>query len=64
MSKNFEEQDGNEKHDEIAGAQSGNDCAQTGEVCSSERSAAQSEKIENKGRGKTGASYNSGKRRS
>jgi hypothetical protein len=39
MSKNFEEQDGNEKHDEIAGAQSGNDCAQTGEVCSSERSA-------------------------
>ena len=39
MSKNFEEQDGNEKHDEIAGAQSGNDCAQTGEVCSSERDA-------------------------
>jgi hypothetical protein len=29
MSKKFEEQDGNEKHDEIAGAQSGNDCAQT-----------------------------------
>jgi hypothetical protein len=42
MSRNFEEQDGNEKHDEIAGAQSGNDCAQTGEDCSSERSAAQS----------------------
>jgi hypothetical protein len=42
MSKKFEEQDGNEKHDEIAGAESGNDCAQTrhhghaGEVCSSE----------------------------
>jgi len=51
MSKNFEEQDGNEKHDENAGTQSGNDCAQTGEVCSSERSATQS-----------GASYNSGKR--
>ena len=46
MSKKFEEQDGNEKHDESAGAQSGNDCAQThygrsvarrtGEACSSE----------------------------
>jgi hypothetical protein len=45
MSRNFEEQDGNEKHDEIAGAQNGNDCAQTrhgdslpgrtGEDCSS-----------------------------
>ena len=48
MSKKFEEQDGNEKHDEIAGAQSGNDCAQTrrgsipwgtGENCSSEGAA-------------------------
>jgi hypothetical protein len=49
MSKKFEEQDGNEKHDEIAGAQSGNDCAQTcrggsipwgtGEDCSSEGAA-------------------------
>ena len=28
MSKKFEEQDGNKKHDEIAGAQSGNDCAE------------------------------------
>ena len=46
MSKKFEEQDGNEKHDEIAGAQGGNACAQTpyggsvtwrtGEACSSE----------------------------
>jgi hypothetical protein len=42
MSKKFEEQDGNEKHDEIAGAQSGNDCAQTGEDCSSEGGASQS----------------------
>jgi hypothetical protein len=29
MSKKFEEQDDNEKHDEIAGAQSVSDCAQT-----------------------------------
>jgi len=42
MSKKFEEQDGNEKHDEIAGAQTGNDCAQTGEDCSSESGACQS----------------------
>jgi hypothetical protein len=40
MSRNFDEQNGNEKHDEIAGAQSGNDRAQTGEECSSERDAA------------------------
>ena len=40
MSKNFEQQDGNEKHDEIASAQSGNDCAQTGEVYSSQRDGA------------------------
>ena len=42
MSKKFEEQDDNEKHDEIAGAQSGNDCEQTGEDCSSEDGASQS----------------------
>jgi hypothetical protein len=42
MSKKFEEQDGNEKLDEIAGAQNGNDCAQAGEDCSSERSASES----------------------
>jgi hypothetical protein len=42
MSKKFEEQDGNEKHDEIASAQSGNDCTQTGEDCSSEGGASQS----------------------
>jgi hypothetical protein len=52
MSKKFEEQNGNEKHDEIAGAQSGNDRAQTrrrgsvswrtGEDCSSEGGASQS----------------------
>ena len=56
MSKNFEEQDGNEKHDEIAGAQSGNDCAQTGEVCSSESK--RCPKLKNRKqsrRGKTGA---------
>jgi len=35
MSKKFEEQDDNEKHDEIAGAQ-------TGEDCSSEDGASQS----------------------
>jgi len=35
MSRNFEEQDGNEKHHEITGAQSSNDCAQTGEDCPS-----------------------------
>ena len=42
MSTKFEEQDGNEKHDEIAGAQNGNNCAQTGEGCSSEGGASQS----------------------
>jgi hypothetical protein len=52
MSKKFEEQDGNKKHDEIGGAQSGNDCAQTrrrgsvswriGEDYSSEGAASQS----------------------
>jgi hypothetical protein len=52
MSKKFEEQNGNEKHDEIAGAQSGTDCAQTprrgsvpwrtGEDCSSQGGARQS----------------------
>ena len=52
MSKKFEEQDGNEKHDEIAGAQSGSDRAQTrrrgsvswrtGEDCSSQSRASQS----------------------
>ncbi len=52
MSKKFEKQNGNEKHDEIAGAQSGNDCAQTrcgestswgtSEDCSSEDAASQS----------------------
>ena len=42
MSKKFEEQDDDEKHDEIAGAQSSNDCAQTGEDCSSEDGASQS----------------------
>jgi hypothetical protein len=39
MSRNFEEQDGNEKHDEIADAESDNDCAQTGEDYSSNRDA-------------------------
>jgi hypothetical protein len=39
MSRNFEEQDGNEKHDEIADAERGNDCAQTGEDYSSNRDA-------------------------
>ena len=39
MSRNFEEQDGNEKYDEITGPQSSNDCAQTGEDCSSQRGA-------------------------
>jgi hypothetical protein len=48
MSKKFEEQDGNKRHDEIAGAQSANDCAQTrlswrtGEDCFSESAASQS----------------------
>ena len=40
MSRNFEKRDGNEKHDEIAGAQDGNDSAQTGEDCSSKTAAA------------------------
>jgi hypothetical protein len=39
MSRNFEEQDGNKKHNEIADAQSGNDRAQTGENDSSGRDA-------------------------
>jgi hypothetical protein len=39
MSRNFEEQHGNEKHDEIADAESGNDCAQTGKDYSSSRDA-------------------------
>jgi len=30
MSKKFEEQDGNEKHDKVAGAQSDTDCTQIG----------------------------------
>ena len=42
MSRKFEEQDDDEKHDKIAGAQSRNDCAQTGEDCSSEDGASQS----------------------
>ena len=61
MSKNFEEQDGNEKHDEIAGAQSGNDCAQTGEDCSSGKKRCPKLKNRKQRPRKTGASYNSGK---
>ena len=37
MSRKFEEQDGNEKHVEIADAERGNDCAQTGEDYTSNR---------------------------
>jgi hypothetical protein len=36
MSRFLEEQNGNENHDEIAGAQTRSDCAQSGEVRSSE----------------------------
>ena len=48
----------NEKHDEIAGAQSGNDCAQTGEVCPHRKK--RCPKLKNRKQRphrKTGASY-------
>ena len=36
MSRFLEERNGNENHDEIAGAEIRSECAETGEVCSSE----------------------------
>ena len=44
MSRFLEEQNGNENHDEIAGAEIRSDYAETGEACSSESGGTQEQR--------------------